>query len=130
MPEDIYEQDRFYKLGSGHFLWMYHNPDANSGDQFVKNHIPIELLKEAIEGQEDPVDIFGWIGSECRQYCSDVGDPYFDFDKDGSNRFSRSQSDARGIPSIKCCVMRSGTPLIRSDIYELFFRRGLEKRFG
>lgn len=81
MPEDIYEQDRFYKLGSEHFLWMYHNPDAVSGDQFVKNHFNVDLLKKAIECQENPVDIFGWIGSECRQYCSDVGDPCYDFDK-------------------------------------------------
>ena len=36
MPENIYDQDRFYvDLETDRVIWMYHNPDAVSGDQFV-----------------------------------------------------------------------------------------------
>lgn len=73
MPEDIYEQDRFYYLGRGYILWMYHNPDANSGDQFVSNYFGTDLLMNAVRGHDNQVDVFSWIGSECKQYCSDIG---------------------------------------------------------
>ena len=37
MPEDIYKQDRFYvDLQNDEIVWLYHNPDAFSGDQFVR----------------------------------------------------------------------------------------------
>ena len=45
MPEDIYKQDRFYvDLQNDEIVWLYHNPDAFSGDQFVRNRFGIDFL--------------------------------------------------------------------------------------
>ena len=88
MPEDIYKQDRFYvNLESDEIVWMYHNPDAFSGDQFVSNHFDIDLLKEAIEkcpiGPDSGFEaypVFEYIESNCRQYSSDVGMEAYGYD--------------------------------------------------
>lgn len=90
MPEDIYKQDRFYlHLDSGDVIWMYHNPDAVSGDQFVTNVFDKELLDEALKargiGPEtdfEPSAVFDYVGCECRQYSSDVGMEAYDSDKE------------------------------------------------
>ena len=81
MPEDIYKQDRFYvDLQNDEIIWLYHNPDAFSGDQFVRNRFGIDLLKEAIEkcpiGPDSGYEaypVYDYIESSCRQYLSDVG---------------------------------------------------------
>lgn len=81
MPEDIYKQDRFYvDLQNDEIVWLYHNPDAFSGDQFVRNRFGIDLLKEAIEkcpiGPDSGYEaypVYDYIESNCRQYLSDVG---------------------------------------------------------
>ena len=81
MPEDIYKQDRFYvDLQNDEIIWLYHNPDAFSGDQFVRNRFGIDLLKEAIEkcpiGPDSGYEaypVYDYIESNCRQYLSDVG---------------------------------------------------------
>ena len=82
MPEDIYKQDRFYvNLDQDEIIWMYHNPDAVSGDQFVCNRFGVELLREAI--RECPIGpasgfeaypVYDYIEEHCRQYLTDVGD--------------------------------------------------------
>lgn len=82
MPEDIYKQDRFYlRLDQGEVIWMYHNPDAVSGDQFVTNIFDRKLFEEALktfppsaENDFGPSDAFDLISAECRQYCTDVDD--------------------------------------------------------
>ena len=82
MPEDIYQQDRFYvNLESDEIIWLYHNPDAFSGDQFVRNCFDIDLLKEAIEkcpiGPDSGFEaypVYDYIEANCRQYLSDVGE--------------------------------------------------------
>lgn len=82
MPEDIYKEDRFYvNLETDEIIWLYHNPDAFSGDQFVRNCFDSGLLKEAIEkcpiGPDSGFEaypVFDYIESNCRQYCSDVGE--------------------------------------------------------
>lgn len=84
--EKIYKQDRFYiRLDQCEAIWMYHNPDAVSGDQFVTNIFDKELLDEALKTKEidpetdfKPTDVFDYIGSKCRQYCTDIGD--YDYD--------------------------------------------------
>ena len=81
MPEDIYKQDRFYvDLRNDEIIWMYHNPDAFSGDQFVRNRFGVDLLNEAIEkcpiGPDSGFEaypVYDYIESNCRQYLSDVG---------------------------------------------------------
>lgn len=81
MPEDIYKQDRFYvDLQNDEIVWLYHNPDAFSGDQFVRNRFGIDFLKEAIEkcpiGPDSGYEaypVYDYIESNCRQYLSDVG---------------------------------------------------------
>ena len=90
MPEDIYMQDRFYmNLEQNEAIWMYHNPDANSGNQFVSNIFDKELLEEALktcppspENDFGPSDAFDFIGSECRQYCTDPEDYAFEIAKE------------------------------------------------
>lgn len=82
MPEDIYQQDRFYvDLQNDEIIWLHHNPDAFSGDQFVKNCFGIDLLKEAIEkcpiGSDSGYEaypVYDYIESNCRQYLSDAGE--------------------------------------------------------
>jgi len=85
MPEDIYKQDRFYvNLETDEITWLYHNPDAFSGDQFVRNCFGTDLLKEAIEkcpiGPDSGFEaypVYEYIESNCRQYLSDVGEPAY-----------------------------------------------------
>ena len=89
MPEDIYEQDRFYiRLDTEEIIWMYHNPDAVSGDQCVSNKFGIELLREAIrecptgpDSGFEPMPVYDYISEHCRQYCSDVGTLPYGYDK-------------------------------------------------
>lgn len=90
MPEDIYKQDRFYvNLQTDEIIWMYHNPDAVSGDQFVSNKFDFDLLQEAI--RECPVGpdsgfeaypVYDYIAENCRQYLSDVGMESYGYDKE------------------------------------------------
>mgnify|MGYP000915918619 CR=1 FL=1 len=90
MPEDIYKQDRFYvNLQTDEIIWMYHNPDAISGDQFVSNKFDVDLLQEAI--RECPIGpdssfevypIYDYIAENCRQYLSDVGMDAYEYDKE------------------------------------------------
>ena len=90
MPEEIYKQDRFYmNLEQNCVIWMYHNSDAISGNQFVSNVFDRELLEKALKGcppspKNDfgPADAFDYIGSECRQYCTDPGDYAFEIAKE------------------------------------------------
>lgn len=68
---DIYSQDRFFVYPeSDMFVWMYHNPDANSGDQFVSVHVEMNELETAFSG-EDPFD---YLSATCSTWLSDVGD--------------------------------------------------------
>ena len=90
MSEDIYRQDRFYvDLQTDQIIWMYHNPDAVSGDQFVSNKFDIDLLRKAI--RECPIGpdsgfeaypVYDYIAENCRQYLSDVGMDAYEADKE------------------------------------------------
>lgn len=90
MPEDVYDQDRFYvNLQTDEIIWMYHNPDAVSGDQFVSNKFGIELLREAIrecpigpDSGFEPYPVYDYLSANCRQYLSDVGMIAYDYDKE------------------------------------------------
>ena len=90
MPENIYLQDRFYvNLQNESIVWMYHNPDATSGDQFVSNTFDIDMLREAIKecpiGPDsgfEPGPVYDYIAENCRQYLSDVGMIAYDADKE------------------------------------------------
>ena len=75
--ESILQQDRFFLDGET-ILWMYHNPDAVSGDQFVSNWFGLDLLKEA---SHDPSTAFEYIAENCRQYLTDVGEEAYEQDK-------------------------------------------------
>lgn len=74
------DEDRFfmhYGLSDVYVEWMYRNFDANCANQIVINRVEAYLLKDIQEG-ETVEDTFDWIGSECRQYCVDCDDEYFD----------------------------------------------------
>lgn len=90
MPENIYDQDRFYvDLETDRVIWMYHNTDAVSGDQFVCNIFDKDLLKEAIQecpiGPDsgfEPTPVFDYLAENCRQYLSDVDEIAYDANKE------------------------------------------------
>lgn len=90
MKSEIYKQDRFYPdLPRDEVVWMYHNPDAVSGDQFVSNHFDLELMEEAIsesgfnpDKEKDVYPVYDYIVDQCRQYLSDVGCEAYDYDKE------------------------------------------------
>lgn len=90
MLEDIYEQDRFFvNLQTDEIVWMYHNPDAVSGDQFVTNRFSVDLLQKAIrecpaspESGFEAQPVFDYIAENCRQYLSDVGMEAYEYDKE------------------------------------------------
>ena len=101
MPENIYHQDRFYvNLETDSVIWMYHNPDAVSGDQFVSNTFDIDLLHEAMKecpiGPEsgfEPTPIYDYLAENCRQYLSDIGD----YSYDGSKEMFESEPISIGM---------------------------------
>ncbi len=82
MPS-IYDEDRFYAdLQEDRILWIYHNPDAVSGDQFVCNHFDIDLLRKAVkECGGDSSRVFDYLAEHCRQYLHDVGDGSYEYVK-------------------------------------------------
>lgn len=92
--EDIYEQDRFYMdLQTDTILWIYHNPDAISGDQFVCNYFDTNLLHKVMAEyalrcfQERKKElsfnyIFEYIEEECDQYLHDIGDSSYEHIKE------------------------------------------------
>ena len=81
--DNIYQQDRFFASCPWEVIWMYHNADASSGDQFVANYFGEELLEEGIQAHgDDPYEVFNYVGECCKQYCSDVGEPWYDGEKE------------------------------------------------
>lgn len=90
MKSEIYKQDRFYPdLSGDEVVWMYHNPYAVSGDQFVSNHFDMELMEKAItesgfspDNQHDVYLVYDYIVDQCRQYLSDVGTEVYEYDKE------------------------------------------------
>lgn len=69
MTDDLF----FLDLDNDRIIWVYHNPDATVGGQFVTNYIGRAFFKDAMRGRSDPADVFDYIGSGCRQLISDVG---------------------------------------------------------
>lgn len=90
MADNIYDQDRFYvDLETDRIVWMYHNPDAVSGDQFVRNTFDVDLLRDAIrecpigpESGFEPTAVYDYLAENCRQYLSDVGIIAYEADKE------------------------------------------------
>lgn len=86
MEQIIYTQDRFFaELDRDEVLWIYHNPDAVSGDQFVTNVFDSGLLEEVLDGEKEYRTetlggeiIFDILEDECSQYLTDRGDPLYD----------------------------------------------------
>ena len=71
------ELDRFY-VNRESVDWIYYNPDSVAGGQFVHNTFDLDLLQSAMQRMTDVDDAFDYIGSQCEQYCVDVGTPAFD----------------------------------------------------
>ena len=90
----------YVDLETDRVIWMYHNTDAVSGDQFVCNIFDKDLLKEAIQecpiGPDsgfEPTPVFDYLAENCRQYLSDVGEIAYDANKE------RFESPDFGPPS-------------------------------
>lgn len=89
MRDSVYDEDRFFiNLETEEIVWMYHNPDAVSGDQFVSNIFGKNLFYEALDNVPVIPDdkfgadkVFDYIQSSCREYLSDCDSHEYDFDK-------------------------------------------------
>lgn len=80
---NLYAQDCFCWETPWNMVWIYHNEDAASGDQFVKNYITSELLKDAVKEHGDNVEaVFDCISTCCKQYCIDIGDECYESTKE------------------------------------------------
>ena len=106
MPS-IYDEDRFYAdLQEDRIIWIYHNPDAVSGDQFVCNHFDINLLRKAVkECGGDASRVFDYLAEHSRQYLHDVGDGSYEYVK------RLFESDPNAIDAVGSTIER----------FELFF---------
>jgi hypothetical protein len=101
MPS-IYDEDRFYAdLQEDRIIWIYHNPDAVSRDQFVCNHFDIDLLKKAVkECGGDASRVFDYLAEHCRQYLHDVGDGSYEYVK------RLFESDPNAIDAVGSTIQR------------------------
>lgn len=77
------KQDRFL-IDGDRITWISHNPDADSGSQFVINTFPVSMLEEVVEeclndkGKYDAYEAFFRIEDRCRQELIDIGTPEYD----------------------------------------------------
>ncbi len=79
--ETPYKEDRiFVDAESDLIMWLYYNPDATSGGQFVCNSFGRKLLDEAYSLHPYDADsIFEYIGACCKQTLIDIGDSQFKY---------------------------------------------------
>ena len=90
---DIYTQNRFFLCDNREVHWVYHNPDAESGDQFVVvvingltylracsdaiTQVFDEINADKITPKESAAKLLDYfwdnLQSSCRQYLHDVG---------------------------------------------------------
>ena len=79
-------EERFFPMENGDVVWIYFNPDAVSGAQWVENIITEDLMQEALnmyslmdlEKEEYVDEVFHYIECECREYLIDWWDEDFE----------------------------------------------------
>lgn len=89
-------EDKFFvNLNTGYIEWMYYNPDAVSGGQFVLTQFKQDDLCEAVQHYpRGPIGkIFEYVEENCKQYLADVGTPFY---RQCANRFEH-EAIATGI---------------------------------
>ena len=87
MRSSRFDGDKFFvNLNTGGIEWLYYNPDAASGGQFVLTQFDQDDLCEAVlRYPRGPVGkIFEYVGENCKQYLADVGTPFY---RQCANRF-------------------------------------------
>lgn len=80
MRKPGYDEDRFFvDLDDGYIEWMYFNPDANSGGQYVINQFRMEHFVDAmVKYPKGSVkDIFNHVAQNCKQYLVDKDTPFY-----------------------------------------------------
>ena len=85
MRRPVKNEDKFFvDLNVGYIDWLYYNPDATSGGQFVLNRFTQELFEEAIVlCPKDSIEkIFEYVEENCIQYLADVGTLFYRYCKD------------------------------------------------
>lgn len=55
------KEDRITYIADGYVHWIYHNPDAISGDQFVENIFSADLLNEALKRSASIYDVWEFL---------------------------------------------------------------------
>lgn len=75
---EFLKQDLFFlDLDDDVIEWVYYNPDAASGGQFVVNIFNQELLEEAVDDAMDVEAIFEYIEDNCSRYLAANGTALF-----------------------------------------------------
>lgn len=76
-----YKEDRiFVDVENDLIMWLYYNPDAESGGQFVCNRFDYKLLDEAYAIYPyDADNIFEYVGLCCKQELIDIDAPKFKY---------------------------------------------------
>lgn len=89
------EHKFFVDLDKGTMEWMYYNPDAISGGQYVVNEFTLHHFMDAIlVYPKGPIEkIFEHVEGNCKQYLADIGTPFY---RNCSNRF-QYEAIASGI---------------------------------
>ncbi len=77
-PKTGYEDAFFIDNARGEVVWMYYNPDAVAGGQYVINYISPEFIRFASENKSDPDNFFDALGGYAKQELADVGTPEFE----------------------------------------------------
>ena len=77
-PKTGYDDAFFVDNERGEVVWMYYNPDAFAGGQYVINYISPDFIRFASENRSDPDSFFDALGGYAKQELADVGTPEFE----------------------------------------------------
>ena len=84
-----FETDRYRES----IEWVYFNPDADSGAQFVVTTIPLDMVPVIDKWFDKPVDLFDMLGECCNTVLIDIGDEDFPYYEKTFGRIEVSDKD-------------------------------------
>jgi N12 class adenine-specific DNA methylase len=77
-PKANYDDAFFVDQERGEVVWMYYNPDATAGGQYVTNTLTFDEIKDVGNEYDNADEFFEALAEIADQYLSDVGTPWFD----------------------------------------------------
>lgn len=93
MPEIIMGDHFYVDLPSQQVEWIYYNPDAAAGGQYVINYFDRATFETALKQFETAEEIFDYIGSVSKQDLADKGTQFFHAIR---NRLDTEKADTTG----------------------------------